>query len=111
MPAWLRLVGNFFKTFWWIFVLILAVVLFIIGGFVLVQGRKRSQRKKGIAETESFVAAVTHKVQDAVTDIKIEKAVISTKSDMLRGELEKIREEPDGQERRKKLASILQSSL
>jgi len=109
MPTWLRLVGNFFKTFWWVIVLVLAVIAFVVGGFILVNRKKKS----GAYDTtsESFVKTVTNKVASAVTDIKVEKAVISTKSDMKRKELEEIRKEPDGKKRRDQLAKILQQSL
>lgn len=110
MPAWLRLVGNFCKTFWWILVLVLAVVLFIVGGFIIVKGKKRKASALG-KESSSFVQAVAEKVSGAITDIKVEKAVISTKSDMERKELEKVREEPDGKKRREQLAAILAKGL
>jgi len=110
MPAWLRLVGNFFKTFWWIIVLVLAVVLFIVGGFIFVKNRKKKAAISG-EMSESFVQAVNHKVQGAITDIKVERAVIATKSDMERKELEEVRKEPDGEKRRERLAAILAKGL
>lgn len=110
MPAWLRLVGNYLKTFWWVIVLVLAALLFIFGGFVVVNNKKKKATAQGEV-TDSFVKSAASKVSDAVTDIKVERAVISTRSEILRTELEKVREEPDGKERREKLADILAQRL
>ena len=108
-PAWLKLIFNFFKTFWWIIVLVFAAIIFVLGGFYIF--RKKESVNDDEEVGESFVKNVADKVSDSITDIKVEKAIVSTRTEMLRNELEKVREEKDGKERRKKLASILQKSI
>lgn len=104
----LKIVWNFVRVFWWIIVLVLAVVFFIFGGFYLLRGKK----KKGESEeVESFVRNVANKVVEATTDVRVEAAIIKTKSTIERENLEDICKEPDGRKRRKRLAAILQKSL
>lgn len=88
--------------------LILAVVFFAIGGFYLVNRKKKANEPD---EVESFVRSVANKVAEATTDVKVEAAIIKTKSAIERENLEEIRKEPDGKKRRKRLAALLQKSL
>lgn len=110
MPSWLRMAGHFLKTFWWVIVLVIVAIL--VGVAYLADRRKR--KALALAEGQnapSLVAEATRHVQEAVTDVKVERAIIGAESKMKRKELEEIRNEPDGTERRRKLASILERSL
>jgi hypothetical protein len=107
MKEWAGIIKNFLRTFWWVVVLILAAVLFVIGGFLF------SKRKTdgGKESSESFVTVVASRVSDAFTDVKVDRAVIFTKSEAKRQELEEIRKEPDGKKRRERLAAVLRKSF
>jgi hypothetical protein len=65
----------------------------------------------GTEVKESFVKAAAEQVQVAVADVKLEKAIIKTTSDTKRQELKEIQAEPDGKERRKRLARLVRKSL
>jgi len=105
MP-WVMLVYNFLKTFWWVILLVVAVILFICGGF-LFKGKVKVD-----AETkENFVKKVANQVGYAVADVKLERAIIKYKSEAKRSELEEIRAEKDGKKRREKLAEFLEKNL
>jgi len=106
MPAWVRLAGSWLRTFWWVIVLI---VVGLLGGWWYL---KRKKAPLGIEPaSQPLIDAVTDKIQDSVTDAKVERAVIKTKSAIQRQRIEEIRKEPDGKKRREKLASILQKSI
>ena len=110
MPAWMRMVGHFVRTFWWVIVLVLVAVL--VGVIYLVNRKKRKQIEEAAGDNApSLVAEATRHVQEAVTDVKVERAIIGAETKMKREELEEIRKEPNGTERRKKLAAVLQKSL
>ena len=102
-------IWHVLRTVWWAIVVVLAVILFIVGGVWLSR-----RRKKGSAEDdviESFVATAANRVKDAVTDVKVETAIIKTDTDMKKEALQELKKEPDGQKRREKLAELLQKSL
>jgi hypothetical protein len=104
----IRIVWNFIKTFWW--ALVLGVLVILVGWFYLVKRKGRS----GLETSEgdiSLIGNVVSKVQGAVTDIRVEKAVIGAETSMRREELIEIRKEPDGVKRRDRLASVLKNSL
>ncbi len=111
MPAWLRLTGNILKTFWWVIVLIVVAITTAGGVIYLVKNRKKKVSENDTRITESFVDMAASRVSNAVTDAKVEHAVIKAETTMKKKELENIRKEPDGRKRREKLASILQKSL
>jgi hypothetical protein len=106
----LRILGHLCKTFWWVIVLILVAVLF--GWLYLVNRKKRGQIENMVNDVEpSLVFSVAAKVGEAVTDIKVERAVIGAETIGKRAKLEAIRKEPDGKKRRERLAEVLQGSL
>lgn len=110
MAAWGRVLWNFIRVFWWVIVLLIVVVLF---GFVYFINRKKDLRveTETSAKPPSLVTEAMKHVQEAVTDVKVEKAIIKTKTDSKRAELEDIRRELDGEKRRERLAAILKKSL
>lgn len=107
MKNWFGMIWNWLKAFWWVVVL---VVLAALGGWLII--RRRSDGKVG---REPVVMPLTIRVAEnirvAVTDAKVERAVIKTKSDIERREIEEVRKEPDGKKRREKLAAILAKSI
>ena len=107
---WLRVAWGFVKTFWWVILLVLAVVA---TGVVLILNRRRQHVLADAVsdETPSLVGAAREKVQDAVTDVRIERALIGAKTEVRRAEIEDIRGEPDGVKRRERLADLLRESL
>jgi len=107
MEKWWKIIVGFLKTFWWVLILILAAILFVIGGFLF--SKKKIVGDKEVSE--SFVNTAVSRVADAVTDVKVDRAIIQTKSEVKRQELEEIRKEPDGKKRREKLAAVLRNSL
>jgi len=104
--AYFRLAWNAIKSFWWI----IALVLLAICGLGFLLGRKKED-EDGNKIKESMVKNVADKISDAVTDIKVERAIIKEKTNQKKKELEKIREEPDGKKRREQLAVILNNSI
>lgn len=104
----LKLIGNFLKTFWWVLVLVL-VVVFIGWLYLVKRGGKSSKEEDKTRDT--VMGSVATKVKDAVTDVKVDRAVIKAETEMKRKELEEIRQEPDGKKRREKLAGVLSKSL
>jgi len=110
MPASVSTVWNWKEALRW--VIMLAVVVMLVGWLYLLKRKDTPDAPEStVKPVKTLVATVTEKVSAAVTDAKVERAVIKTKSDMKRKELEEIRKEPDGKKRREKLASILQKSL
>lgn len=110
MRAQLRRIGAFLKTFWWVIVLVLAVVG--IGWIYWVKKKSRKQIEDAAKdEAPSLVRSAANRVQSAVTDVKVETAIIKTKSEEQRRDLEEIRQEPDGKKRRERLAALLKDSL
>lgn len=108
--AAMRMVWGFIRTFWWVIILVIAAIL--VGWVYLVDRKKRKQLEEAAGDNApSLVAEATRHVQEAVTDVKVERAIISTESKMKREALEEIRKEPDGKKRRERLASVLQDSL
>lgn len=108
--AYLRMVWNFVRTFWW--VVILVIVVLLVGIVYLVNRKKRKDIEAVAGETvPSLIAEATKHVQEAVTDVKVERAIIGADTKAKRKELEEIRKEPSGVKRREKLAAYLQKNL
>jgi len=104
------MVWHFVRTFWWVIVLVLVAVL--VGVIYLVNRKKRKQIAEAAGDNApSLVAEATRHVQEAVTDVKVERAIIGAETKMKREELEAIRQEPNGTKRREKLAAVLAKSL
>ena len=108
--GWLRLILGFLKTFWWVVVLVLA---FIATGILLVInfGKRGQIDDTANGKTRKLVEIVADRVHDAVTDVKVERAIISERTSVKRQEIEEIKKEPDGKKRRERLAEILRKSL
>lgn len=108
--GWLRLILGFLKTFWWVVVLVLA---FIATGILLVInfGKRGQIDNAANSKTKKLVEIVAERVHDAVTDVKVERAIISERTSVKRQEIEEIKKEPDGKKRRERLAEILRKSL
>ena len=70
---WLRVAWGFVKTFWWVILLVLAVVA--TGVVLILNRRKQRVLADAVAdEAPSLVRAAQEKVQDAVTDVRVERA-------------------------------------
>lgn len=110
MKNWFRMAWNFIRVFWWIIILVIVVALV---GFVYLVNRKKMKQIELEANNKapSLVAETMKHIQNATTDFKIERAVIKTKTEGKRAELEDIRKEPDGEKRRERLAALLRKSL
>lgn len=104
MKARLNLVLGALRTFWWAIVLVVIVVLF---GWIYLVNRKKGET----VPNTRIMDSVVNLVKDAVTDVKVEHAIISTKSENERSEIEEVRNEPDGKKRRERLAAILSRSI
>lgn len=89
---------------------LLFVLVLVLIGWVVFFRRKQQPQSSGTA-TVSSVAKVAEAIQGAVTDVKVETAVINTKTEAEREKLEEIRKEPDGKKRRERLASWLSAKL
>ena len=110
MPAWLRMTGHFIRVFWWVIVLVLVAAL--VGVIYLVNRKKRQVIAEAAGQNApSLVAEATRHVREAVTDVKVERAIIGSDTTAKRKELEEIRSEPDGEKRRDRLAALLQKNL
>lgn len=107
--ATLRLVWNFVKVFWWVILLALAV-LFLGILYLVKRGQKGQTTDNGTSE-KTLIETAASQVASAVTDVKVERAVIGAETKAKREALEEIRKEPDGKKRREKLASVLGKSL
>lgn len=114
MKSHLKVIWNWIKAFWWVIILI---VMGVTGVLFVSRNRKK---KSEIAwsngeiprpEKSNIVEEVVSKIQVSVTDAKVERAIIKTKSETKRQELEEVKKEPDGKIRRKKLAKILSKSI
>jgi flagellar biosynthesis/type III secretory pathway M-ring protein FliF/YscJ len=103
-------IWNVLKMAWWAILLVVGAIFLI--GFIR-KNRKEQEETEEAAEEEavSYVQVAKQKVTEALTDVKVEQAIIKEKSKAKKKELEEIRKEPDGKERRKKLASILKASI
>jgi len=100
----------FARSFWWVIVLVVVAVL--VGVVYLVNRKKRKAIEAAAGDNApSLVAEATRHLQEAVTDVKVERAIIGAETKARREELEAVRKEPNGTERRKKLAAILNKSL
>lgn len=108
MPR-LRMIWAFVRTFWWVILLVLAVLF--LGILYLVKRSKRGTGVNGGEAEETLIQTAINGIQGAVTDVKVERAVIQAETTMRKAELEQIRKEPDGKVRREKLASVLGKSL
>ena len=105
-----RLIAGSAKTFWWVIVLVLIVL--VIGWLYLVKNRGKSLNASDLGDTKLTVMdQVIDKVKIASADVRVEHAILSTKAEEERKDLEEIRSIKDGQERRKRLAEKLGKSL
>ena len=110
MSPQLRRILAGLKAFW--LALVLVVVVVLLGWIYLVNKIKKKADGDSIpGETPSLVRIVANRVQDAVTDAKVETAVIKSTSNERRKEIEEIRSEPDGVKRRERLASVLRNGI
>jgi hypothetical protein len=111
MKAAARWLWGICRTFWWVLILIAVTVLGV--GFIRRRDKKAQKAIEEVAteETTSLVQVATQKIQSAVTDIKIEQAIIKTETAKERKKLEEIRKEPDEKKRRKKLSSRLKARI
>jgi hypothetical protein len=103
-------IWNVLKMFWWLILLILGAVTVV--GFI-----KRDKKEQEAVEdtaskkSVSYVQVAKQRASEALTDVKVEQAIIKERSTAKKKELEEIRKEPDGVTRRKKLASLLKNNL
>lgn len=98
------------KAFWWVILLVLGAIFLL--GFIKRDKRAQIELDDVIEEKPtSFVKIATEKVRDAMTDVKVEQAIIREKASSRREQLAEIRKEPDGKTRRKKLAEVLSASI
>jgi hypothetical protein len=110
MPSWLRIAWNGARTFWWAIVLVIVAVLF--GWLYLVKKGKQGRVDSVSSDVaKPFVEVVANRLQESVTDVKVERAIIGSETAMRRKELEEVRKEPDGKKRRERLAGILKKSI
>jgi len=107
--ATLRLAWNSVKVFWW--VILLAIAVLFLGILYLVKRNQKGQTKDDGTAEKTLIETVASQVAVAVTDVKVERAVIGAENKMKREGMEEIRKEPDGQKRREKLAAVLAKSL
>lgn len=110
MKAGLRMFWHFLRAFWWVLVLVIVAVL--VGIIYLVNKKKRKQIEQAAGDNApSLVAEAYRHVQEAATDVRVERAVIAADTEHEKEEVEAIRKEPNGTERRKRLAKYLQDSI
>lgn len=108
--ATLRLIWNIVRVFWWAILLVVAIVF--LGILYLVKKRKqKTKNEENVGPQRTLIEDVATEVATAVTDVRIERAIIGADTKMRREALEEIRKEPDGEKRRKKLAAVLSKSL
>ena len=83
-----------------------------IGIFLLIDRRKKKNLDDIASDIEpSIVDIVKDKVSNAVADVRVERAIIDTKSEARREELRSIQKETDVEKKRARLADMLQRSL
>jgi acetyl-CoA carboxylase alpha subunit len=115
VKAQLNRVWAFIRVFWWVIVLVLSVVVaaaVMIIWKVAGKGKKFDSSMKPTSILEGgLVSAVTENIQGAVTDVKVETAVIKTKSEAEREKLAEIKGDPDPKSRRDKLADYLRKNI
>jgi len=109
MPI-IKMAWHILRTFWW--VIILVVVAILVGGIYILNRKKRVKIEHSPGENApSLVVEATRHVQEAVTDFRIEKAIIGTRMDTKRRMLEDIRRDPSGERRRERLANLLNTGF
>jgi hypothetical protein len=99
-------IWNTLKDYWWIFSL--SVVFIIFGFFHL---KKRGNGKYGEKNNDSVIDNVANCIQPATANVMVDNAVIKTKSDVKRQEVEDIRSDPDSKKRKERIVSILKDSI
>jgi len=105
-----RWLWNILKAFWWVILLVIGAVLLV--GFIRKDRKSKIELDDVIDEVpSSFVKIATERVKDAMTDVKVEQAIIREKASSKREQLEMIRNEPEGKIRRKRLADVLATSI
>ena len=109
--AWLKMIWNSTIVFWWIIVFVIIMALAICVYLVSWKKKKKQDGMQNGDKAFSLVEAVSKNIQNAITDVKVEKAIIKTKTEAKRAELEDIRRDPDANKRRERLAAILRKSL
>jgi Ca2+/Na+ antiporter len=103
-------IWNVFKMVWWVILLVVGAIFLV--GFIKKNRKEQDEIEEAATEEAvSFVQVAKQKVGDALTDVKVEQAVIKERSKAKRKEIEEIRKEPDGKVRRKKLASLLKARI
>lgn len=98
------------KAAWWIIAAIVSALLVI--GFIRKDKKAQSDIDDMIGEKpQSFVKAAMERASDAITNAKVDVAIVKTQTADKRLALEDIRNEPNGQERRKRLAAEIAKGI
>ena len=100
-----RMVWGFLRVAWW--------AVFLVAGIF-----RRKEQGSSISlddaleeRAPSFSTTAREKIDQALVDVRVEQVIAKAKTAEDRAKLQEIREEPDGKERRKRLAVFLQERL
>lgn len=110
MKAALRMAWGFLKVAWWI--------ILLVAGIVAVAFFRRKDKVETIEiddvideKPTSFSSSARERIDRALVDVRIEKAIIQERSQAKRKELDAIKLENDDEKRLVKLAAFLQENL
>ena len=109
VKSFFLMVFNWIKAFWWILILVFIIVFF--GWIYLVKKRNKVNNNIDIDSGKNIVQKIAERVQIAAADARVEHAIIKTKAQEERKELEEIKSISNGVERRKRLADKLKKAI